>query len=112
MPSENNGTAPRPSWADYFWRVRAGDGYEYAERSPLASFVIGRGYICGDANADRVMTVGDAVHAVNYIFRGGPAPASMAAANANGDRKITVGDAIFIIAYIFREGPSPICSPI
>jgi hypothetical protein len=31
-------------------------------------------YMCGDANGDSLTNIGDAVHLVNFIFRGGPAP--------------------------------------
>jgi C1A family cysteine protease len=67
------------------------------------------GYTPGDANGDRKINSGDAIFIINYIFRGGPAPAPTAAADANCDLKITAGDAIYIISYIFRGGPAPGC---
>jgi hypothetical protein len=34
-------------------------------------------YVCGDANSDGDLNVGDAVFMINYVFRGGPAPDSI-----------------------------------
>lgn len=64
----------------------------------------------GDANNDRVYSVGDAVYIISYIFRGGPAPTPYAlySGDANGDCVITVGDAVYLISYIFRGGNATI----
>jgi|GEM_PF-2816414 len=67
------------------------------------------GYICGDANGDGAVNVGDAVYIVNYVFRGGPAPVPMQAGDATGDGNVNVGDAVYIINFVFRGGPAPIC---
>ncbi|MDD4051504.1 MAG: dockerin type I repeat-containing protein [candidate division Zixibacteria bacterium] len=66
-------------------------------------------YVCGDANGDWVINVGDAVYVVNYIFKGGPIPPNLDAADATCDGRISVGDAVYVIAYIFRHGPAPCC---
>ncbi|MCP4566944.1 MAG: hypothetical protein GY841_05120, partial [FCB group bacterium] len=34
----------------------------------------GDSYICGDANSDGALNVGDAVYMINYVFKNGPAP--------------------------------------
>ncbi|MDD4051367.1 MAG: FG-GAP-like repeat-containing protein [candidate division Zixibacteria bacterium] len=66
-------------------------------------------YVCGDANRDNKVNIGDAVYIISYIFRGGPAPNPIGAGNANCDGKLNVGDAVYIISYIFRGGPAPCC---
>ena len=66
-------------------------------------------YVCGDANGDLAANTGDAVHLVNYVFRGGSAPQPLASGDANCDGKINVGDAVYIIIFIFRGGPPPCC---
>lgn len=68
-------------------------------------------YICGDVNDDGNVNVGDAVYLINWIFRGGPAPASLNAADANNDGANNVGDAVYLVNYIFRSGPPPVCFP-
>lgn len=65
--------------------------------------------VCGDANGDGAVNVGDAVYIVNYVFRGGPAPVPMQAGDANGDGNVNVGDAVYIINFVFRGGPAPCC---
>jgi hypothetical protein len=46
---------------------------------------------------------------IAYIFKGGPPPIIMKAANINGDASVNVGDAVYLINYIFRNGPAPHC---
>jgi len=65
--------------------------------------------ICGDADADGVVNIGDAVYLINFIFKGGPPP-FMWAADANGDGVINIGDAVYLIQYIFQGGPAPVCT--
>jgi hypothetical protein len=71
--------------------------------------VFGPACICGDANTDSKINVGDAVFLISYIFRGGPQPQYLQCANANGDGAINVGDAVYLVSYIFRGGPAPHC---
>lgn len=64
-------------------------------------------YLCGDGNTDGVISVGDAVYLVNYVFRDGAPPNPLPAGDANRDGAINIGDAIWIIAYLFKSGPAP-----
>ncbi len=66
-------------------------------------------YLCGNANADLLINVGDAVYLINYIFRSGPTPQPLRAGDANCDGQINVGDAVYLISYIFRGGSAPCC---
>jgi hypothetical protein len=65
-------------------------------------------YICGDANGDLMVNVGDAVFLIAYIFSGGLPPDPVCSGNANGDGSTNVGDAVYLIAYIFSGGPPPL----
>jgi hypothetical protein len=69
--------------------------------------------ICGDANGDNQVNVGDAVYVINYVFKGGPAPNPLCAGDANGDGQVNVGDAVYLISYVFKGGPPPVndCCP-
>jgi len=64
-------------------------------------------YICGDANGDQAVNVGDAVFIINYVFNSGSAPDPLAAADPNCDGAINLGDAVYIINYIFKSGSAP-----
>jgi hypothetical protein len=60
--------------------------------------------ICGDANSDEEVNIGDAVTIISYIFRDGPAPEPECSADASGDDQVDVGDVVYLINYIFRGG--------
>jgi hypothetical protein len=66
-------------------------------------------YICGDANGDRDINIGDAVYLINHIFKGGPGPDPVEAGDANCDGQVNVGDAVYLIAFVFNGGPDPCC---
>jgi hypothetical protein len=64
-------------------------------------------YLCGDANGDKVVDVGDVVYLVNYLFKSGPAPNPSIAGDANSDGIVNVGDVVYLINYLFKSGPAP-----
>jgi M6 family metalloprotease-like protein len=66
-------------------------------------------YICGDANGDEQLNIGDGVFIINYVFNGGPAPDPIESGDANGDGDCNIGDAVYLIQYVFNSGPEPIC---
>lgn len=67
----------------------------------------GQGYICGDANGDGSVNLGDAGFIVNYIFYDGAAPNPLAAGDTNNDGSANLGDSGYLINYIFYDGPAP-----
>lgn len=73
------------------------------------SIIFIRPYVCGDANGDDLVNVGDAVFLINYVFRSGSAPDPLEAGFANGDEDLNVGDAVYVINYVFKSGGSPVC---
>ncbi|MEE9441437.1 MAG: DUF362 domain-containing protein [candidate division Zixibacteria bacterium] len=64
-------------------------------------------YICGDANGDFDVNVGDAVFIINHVFKGGPAPEPIESGDANWDGDCNVGDAVYLINHVFKGGPGP-----
>ena len=62
---------------------------------------------CGDADDNAIVTISDAVFLINYIFSGGPAPATLAQADPDCNGIITISDAVYLINYIFSGGPAP-----
>ncbi|MCP4566853.1 MAG: hypothetical protein GY841_04640 [FCB group bacterium] len=69
--------------------------------------------LCGDANGDEAVNIGDPVYLINYIFKSGAAPVPLCIGDANGDDAVNIGDPVYIINYIFKSGPPPIdpCCP-
>jgi hypothetical protein len=68
-----------------------------------------RVYICGDANGDGMLNVGDAVYLINNIFKFGPMPDPVEAGDSNCDGWLNVGDPVYMINYVFKFGPEPCC---
>jgi len=62
----------------------------------------------GDANADGVVDIADAVKVLNYLFGGGAAFDCFDAADGNDDGKIDLADAVSVLAFLFAgAGPLP-----
>jgi len=67
----------------------------------------GKEFVRGDANADGVVDIADAIFLLNYLFAGGDDPPCMAAADANGTREVNIADAVFLLNMLFGGGPQP-----
>ncbi|MCP4567512.1 MAG: hypothetical protein GY841_08035 [FCB group bacterium] len=68
--------------------------------------------VCGDANCDETVNVGDAVFLINYVFKNGIAPEPLKIGDCNTDCAVNVGDAVYLINYVFKNGdpPQPGCA--
>lgn len=64
-------------------------------------------FLCGDADGSNLVTISDAVHLINYIFAGGPAPSPLFAGDADCSGGVTISDAVYLINYIFAGGSAP-----
>ena len=62
----------------------------------------------GDANADGVVDLSDAVHTLGYLFSAQEGtPACLRASDANDDGAIDISDAIYTLSFLFLGGPAP-----
>ncbi len=66
--------------------------------------------ICGDADANGMLTISDASALGAYIFAEGPAPIPLLVADMDGNGIISISDVVYFINYVFFSGPSPRCS--
>lgn len=65
-------------------------------------------HICGDANDDREINVGDVVYLVNLIFHNGPVTDPEVAGDVNCDGRVNVGDVVYLANYVFQDdAPGP-----
>jgi hypothetical protein len=61
----------------------------------------------GDTNQDEMISVGDVVYLMNYLFRGGDQPIPRETGDINCDGAMDVGDVVYLINYLFGQGPPP-----
>ncbi len=71
-------------------------------------------YICGDINDNGTgPDVEDLTYMVDYLFRGGPEPPIIDAANVDGvtgpSGPVDITDLSYLVDYLFRDGPDPVC---
>lgn len=74
-------------------------------------FQVGGWYTPGDVDRSEDITVSDLTFFVSYMFRNGPAPVLLAAAEMDGTGDITISDLTYFVAFLFRGGPAPVGSP-
>lgn len=66
--------------------------------------------LCGDANGDGIVDVGDIVYLINYLFKGqSPPKPALCIGDVTCDGIVNVGDIVSLIGYLFKNGVSP-CS--
>jgi hypothetical protein len=63
----------------------------------------------GDADLDGLVSLGDVVLVINYIFKDGPPPGCPESADANHNCLVDIADPVYLMNYFLREGPPPIC---
>jgi len=66
-------------------------------------------FICGDANQDSIINLLDIAHLIEYLYKGGPAPESMAGSDVNNDGLVDIKDIVYLRAYLYTNGPLPDC---
>jgi hypothetical protein len=64
-------------------------------------------YVCGDADANEIVNISDAVYLIAYIFGGGPEPEPLLAGDVDCNEIVNISDAVYLITYIFGGGPEP-----
>jgi len=70
-------------------------------------------FTCGDVDGSGSLPVdiSDLVYLIDYVFRDGPPPPVMAAADVDGSGGIIdISDLVYLIDYMFTGGPVPQCS--
>lgn len=83
-----------------------------SRRNDLAEAELMIAYVCGDADGDTSLGLGDVVYLLNYIFRGGPEPQPrIEGGDVNLDTKVDIVDVVYLINYMFRMGPAPCSEP-
>jgi hypothetical protein len=66
-------------------------------------------FVCGDANGDGIIDIGDVVYLINYLYKNSSPPFPIDSADTNCDGVVDVGDVVYLINYLFKGGPPPCC---
>ncbi|UCG12125.1 MAG: dockerin type I repeat-containing protein, partial [Deltaproteobacteria bacterium] len=66
-------------------------------------------FLCGDANRDETIDLGDVVYLISYLYKNGPPPDPAVAGDVNGDGIVNLGDVVYLITYLYKGGLPP-CS--
>jgi len=64
-------------------------------------------FLRGDANADSVLDLSDAVSILSYLFSGGEKPYCLDAADTNDDGDLDLSDSVSLLTYLFAGGGAP-----
>jgi hypothetical protein len=80
-----------------------------AESSTVSAIVMVT-YICGDANEDLTVNIGDAICLINYIFHDDSSYDPTPNWDINCDGIINIGDAVYLGNVIFRPGSPDPCA--
>jgi C1A family cysteine protease len=86
-------------WQSFGWNI---DDIQLTGFRPLA--------MCGDANGDGTVNLGDAIYLLYYLYKSGLPPACdpiTRCGDVNLDGLINVTDAIFLLNYLYKGGPAP-----
>jgi hypothetical protein len=95
----------------HYWQIIAFDTYTDSSAGPVWSFDTKPEWICGDVDGNGSnANIADLTYLVDYLFRNGPPPPVMEAANVDGANGVNISDLTYLVDYLFRGGPAPVCS--
>jgi len=86
----------------------------FPDDTPLGTFTFTRirpraerSFVRGDANANAVADISDAVFVLSALFQGGELPSCQKSADTNDDGALDISDAVYLLAYLFQGGTEP-----
>ncbi len=66
-------------------------------------------FVCGDATGDDLVNLLDITYLINFLYKDGPDPANMDAADVNNDGAVNLLDITYMINFLYKDGPDPVC---
>ena len=66
-------------------------------------------FICGDANRSGTVNILDATYIISYLYKGGPAPDPLEAADVDSSLTVNILDVTRLINYLYKGGAAPDC---
>jgi hypothetical protein len=95
-------------WSGDLKVPRLGDPHDPGSYRMRLNFRLS-GLVCGDADGDGSVDVGDVVYLANYLFKGGLPPNPLGAGDVNDDGIVDVTDVVYLVNYVFKGGLPPSC---
>ncbi len=74
-----------------------------------SAFITIIAYLCGNFNGDDKLNLLDITYLINYLYRDGPAPDPVIAADVNDDDSVNLLDITYLVSYLYKYGPEPVC---
>lgn len=87
-------------------QISDADGYLVPFRAHYGELTVLQS-VPGDASNDSLVDVEDVVFLLNYLYKNGPEPCVMEAADPNADCVVDLGDLVYLLNFLFKGGPSP-----
>jgi hypothetical protein len=94
----------------HFWRVRAHNDVGWGEWSDTRKFSTEVSWICGDADKNSAVNILDITYLISYLYKEGPAPDPMQAADVDNSGTVNLLDITYLISYLYKGGSEPNCS--
>jgi hypothetical protein len=89
-------------------RVQDNNWSTFFDELPFTMNVAGLSAIPGDVTLDNDVNVADLTYLVAFMFRSGPPPLVLNAADVNGSCDVDIADVTFLVAYMFKTGAAPV----
>nr|MBN2276383.1 agmatine deiminase family protein [candidate division Zixibacteria bacterium] len=80
-------------------------------RADTLSFIVAayNVFICGDADGSGAINILDVTFLINYLYKDGPSPSPVEAADVNKSGAVNILDVTYLINYLYKDGPEPDC---
>lgn len=67
-------------------------------------------YICGDSDRNGIVNLMDGLYVIKYLYRMGPEPMPLEAAEVDGNHILNIMDVTYLIKYLYKGGAPLICA--
>ncbi|HVR74727.1 MAG TPA: lamin tail domain-containing protein [Planctomycetota bacterium] len=99
--------APRGNFALRASSPCAGTGKDGSDMGAVPFTGVPGSFVRADASGNGSVEITDVIVTLDYLFRGGAAPACLDAADSNDDGSVDLADSLFTLFYLFASGRNP-----